>query len=1135
MCGIVGLVRKQKEIISLDLQPLLALLGSIELTKDGLINADVERAAIHAKNAVSVEGVVALVSNPEVANQIQYLSYELRTFIDTLLVEDELEEIEKESFTSLNDAFWRIEQDACESATQIRELISTQKHDVENLENRVIAVYRSINLVLRSLDRIEVRGRDSAGISIALTGVELDDSTKNLLEKRINSTFSNLSIRISGSKDKSIVYFVYKRAAEIGELGDNVKHIRASIMNDDLFFDLVLQNQNCHEMVLAHTRWASMGVISEENTHPLDSSETSTNDEIVAIGVLNGDIDNHSQLRGECSINNAITTDAKLIPVLYSHERESNPTSSPVDSFRKVLSRFEGSTAISIIASDIENELLLGLRGGGQGLFIGLGVDEYFIASEPYGVVEISECYVRVDGETPRDHTQPITSRGQIFSLNEKKAGTLEGLTRVSYDGQGITLNSEDIIQSEVTTRDIDRGDYEHYLWKEINEAPRSFATTLQGKFVVSEQSLKVLTPDEIFSPVLKDNIASGKIKKVLIIGQGTAGVAGQACAHFFNVFETQYDVKAKLATEVSGFALKEDMSDTLVIAVSQSGTTTDTNRTVDLLKDRGASVIAIVNRRGSDLSSKADGVCYTSSGRDVEMSVASTKAFYAQVAAGAYIAIALGTLSGQISNNNELAIRIAQGLKEIPTLMKKVLEQKDAIAEIVQRNVLSRRSWATVGNGPNSIAAREIRIKSSELCYKAIAMDVTEDKKHIDLSSEPLIVVCAAGLDGSNADDVAKEVAIYNAHKASPIVITDDDSGRFDETDSVIIIPKAPKEISFILTTVAGHIIGYESAQAIDKTALVLRQARGALAEVTDEQLSSVNALRFIGGALSDTSQEFFETLSKRHYDAVLDASDAADLTKLFVGLTPPFTPELLNDNCGGLQTPGALMNCAVSMLTHAIDQLTRPIDAIRHQAKTVTVGISRSDDTLLRSPSIAYVIENGVERDLLGFPIIRTMLALDELVENISGHTRYKINGDVTSNDATLSIIEQKGCAKGLISRVQSNPTLRGTKHLVAREQSVWIAKGKSDGRNVILIPEIKRAKTVGITLLHFDVRKNSSIDVDARKRILEGYKQRLFALKDSVTEISESFDDNILNSIDIMELLTEPVVLLAKYWSV
>ena len=83
-------------------------------------------------------------------------------------------------------------------------------------------------------------------------------------------------------------------------------------------------------------------------------------------------------------------------------------------------------------------------------------------------------------------------------------------------------------------------------------------------------------------------------------------------------------------------------MSDTLVVAISQSGTTTDTNRTVDLVRDRGATVLAIVNRRGSDLTDKADGVLYTSDGRDVEMSVASTKAFYAQIAAGFLLAWAI-------------------------------------------------------------------------------------------------------------------------------------------------------------------------------------------------------------------------------------------------------------------------------------------------------------------------------------------------------------------------------------------------------------------------------------------------------------------------------------------------------------
>jgi len=92
----------------------------------------------------------------------------------------------------------------------------------------------------------------------------------------------------------------------------------------------------------------------------------------------------------------------------------------------------------------------------------------------------------------------------------------------------------------------------------------------------------------------------------------------------------------------LAGGNIRPDMSDTLAVAVSQSGTTTDTNRTVDLLRSRGAAVIGIVNRRGSDLTDKADGVLYTSDGRDVEMAVPSTKAFYAQIAAGFLLALAM-------------------------------------------------------------------------------------------------------------------------------------------------------------------------------------------------------------------------------------------------------------------------------------------------------------------------------------------------------------------------------------------------------------------------------------------------------------------------------------------------------------
>src|SRR5690606_23577656 len=188
-----------------------------------------------------------------------------------------------------------------------------------------------------------------------------------------------------------------------------------------------------------------------------------------------------------------------------------------------------------------------------------------------------------------------------------------------------------------------------------------------------------------------------------------------------------------------------------------------------------------IVNRRNSDLTDKADGVLYTSDGRDVEMSVASTKAFYAQIAAGFLLAIAIGdVVNGGRDVTSPARQQLLRALRDMPDAMVEVLGRRPAIADAARRHAPSRRYWAVVGNGANYIAAKELRIKLSELCYKSIAHDSTEDKKHIDLSSEPMILVCAAGLVGSTADDVAKEVAIYRAHKAAPVVVANEGETRF-------------------------------------------------------------------------------------------------------------------------------------------------------------------------------------------------------------------------------------------------------------------------------------------------------------------------------------------------------------------
>ena len=156
----------------------------------------------------------------------------------------------------------------------------------------------------------------------------------------------------------------------------------------------------------------------------------------------------------------------------------------------------------------------------------------------------------------------------------------------------------------------------------------------------------------------MRGRIASGQIREIVVVGQGTAAVAAQGVAQFVRAaVGDRLAVTAMPASEFSASFLSPDMSDVCVVAISQSGTTTDTNRSVDLARDRGAAILSIVNRRDSDLTTKSHGVLYTSDGRDVEMSVASTKAFYAQVAAGCLLAIELGRELGELTPEREASL----------------------------------------------------------------------------------------------------------------------------------------------------------------------------------------------------------------------------------------------------------------------------------------------------------------------------------------------------------------------------------------------------------------------------------------------------------------------------------------------
>src|SRR5690606_8160083 len=178
-----------------------------------------------------------------------------------------------------------------------------------------------------------------------------------------------------------------------------------------------------------------------------------------------------------------------------------------------------------------------------------------------------------------------------------------------------------------------------------------------------------------------------------------------------------------------------------------------------------------------------------------------------------------------------------------------------------------------------------------------------------------------------------------------------------------------------------------------------------------------------------------FNDGLRNGSYNGNLEAGTAVRLSSVFryaVGVAPLDAYQVEHGRVG---TPSGVIEDLTAALTSAIEELTRPVDAIKHQAKTVTVGISRSDESLLDIPLVKAALSAGAASDRLSYKSLRTLAGLDAAVADVVGYTRYRIEGDV-EEDASIVVVDRGGIARDLPLRTEKNPLLRGTKHRVATE---------------------------------------------------------------------------------------------------
>ncbi len=523
---------------------------------------------------------------------------------------------------------------------------------------------------------------------------------------------------------------------------------------------------------IAHTRWATHGEPSERNAHP--HRDDAENGHGIAL-IHNGIIENYTVLRKYLedrghTFSSETDTEvlAHLIGELYDGDLEA--------AVQAALREVTGAYAIAVLCAEEPDVLVVARKG--SPLIVGVGKDEYIVASDPSAIIA---------------HTT------QAFALEDYHVAKLtrDSFRTTTIDNVPITAQVREL---EFDLDEIELGPYQHYMLKEIFEQPQALRLCLKGRITPREGQVVLGGISEFARDLVKS-------RRIVFVGQGTA-------LHAAMIAEYLMEDLAKIPTEVefsSEFRYRNPIIEegTVLIAISQSGETADTIAALQEGHQRGALTLGLVNVVGSTISRMTDAGVYLRVGP--EIGVASTKAFLGQVMVASLLATFIGRRRYLASDYVSTLLR---ELEIIPDHIERVTQLSDEIREATARYV-DRENWLFLGRGYNYPVALEGALKLKEISYIHAEGMPAAEMKHGPIAliddGMPVVVVATRNSQYEKILSNIEEVRSRGGHIIA--VATEGDNEIRNHCEDVFYVPDVSEPLQPLVTVVPLQLLAYHAA----------------------------------------------------------------------------------------------------------------------------------------------------------------------------------------------------------------------------------------------------------------------------------------------------------------------------------